>query len=100
MSLFFTQCIYAVLMIHFIHACTWDGMIFGFVRRKLYYFPVWIKKPLYDCVICMSPWYAGAIWFLFGNAPSINTIYFMLITGGINAILVTIMGDNELRGDF
>lgn len=99
MSLFFTQCIYACLVIWFIHATTWDGMIFGFVRKKLYFLPRWIKKPLYMCVICMSPWYAFGCWFLFGNTMDFQIIYFCLITGGINTIVSLLMPDHELSGN-
>lgn len=99
MSLFFTQCIYAALVIWFIHATTWEGMIFGFVRKKLYHFPVWIKKPLYLCVICMSPWYAVGCWFLFGNVISLDILYFALIVGGINTIASLLIPDHELETD-
>lgn len=99
MSVFFTHCLYAVLIILFVNATTQDGMIFGFVRKGLYFLPVWIKKPLYDCLVCMSPWYAFAIWFLLGGRMEFELVHFVLIVGGLNALLVIIIGDDELRGN-
>jgi hypothetical protein len=52
------------LIILFIHACTWDGHIFEFVRT-------WIdekkkiSKPVYNCPICMTPYYGTVLWFIF-----------------------------------
>lgn len=99
MSEFFTHCIYAVLMIHFIQATTMEGMIFGFVRKAFYHFPIWIKKPLYECLICMSPWYAVLCWFILGHALEYHLVHFILIVGGLNTIIVTIIGDHELSRD-
>lgn len=78
------------LIILFIHATTWDGHIFSFVRN-------WIDekkkiaKPIYNCPICMTPWYGTALylvlfkfsfleWFLtIGVAAGFSVIYVLLI---------------------
>ena len=53
------------LIITAIHVSTYDGMIFGALREKvdaLFERPkwkrvAWIRKPLYDCNVCM-----GGVW--------------------------------------
>lgn len=54
------------LIVLFLHACTWDGQIFSFVRN-------WISEdskisnPIYNCPVCMQFWWGTAIYLiLFG----------------------------------
>lgn len=42
----------------FLHVCTWQGMIFGkpaAAMREI--LPEWLTKPLFDCPVCMAPWW-------------------------------------------
>lgn len=81
----------------FLHACTWEGMIFGFIPAITWNWAEWIKKPLYDCPICMSFWWGGMILLLLGNSFSIEFFITLLAAGGINVLLVSIIStmDNE-----
>lgn len=49
------------VIVYFIHACTWEKMIFGFVRKALKKMPDWLKKPLFDCPTCMTIWWGPSI---------------------------------------
>jgi hypothetical protein len=78
------------LVILFMHATTWDGHIFEFVRN-------WIdekkkiSKPVYNCPICMTPWYGTLLYlllfrfsfldwfFTIGTAAGFSVIYVLLI---------------------
>lgn len=55
---------YAFIII-FIHACLQEGMIFGKIRWMLDEIIAyeWARKPLYDCVVCMSGLYTVILWF-------------------------------------
>lgn len=50
----------------FIHACSWEWMIGGFIRR---YIPetLFISKPIYSCPVCMSPWWGTLLYLMFFN---------------------------------
>lgn len=52
------------LIVLFLHACTWDGMIFSGVKRLIKP-ELEISKPLYGCPICMAFWWGTAIYLLF-----------------------------------
>lgn len=45
----------------FLNFCTHKGEIFAIVSKTLNKQPEWIKKPLYDCQICMSVWWGFSI---------------------------------------
>lgn len=46
------------------HSFTWDGQIFCGIRRLIDEESK-ISKPIYNCPICMTPWWGTLIWFLF-----------------------------------
>ena len=85
------------LIVLFVHACTWEGMIFHFVYTGLYNLPDKIKKPLFDCPICMCPWW-GTLIMIFGcgsgewQAPTVfQFICILCVSGGINTVLLYIV---------
>jgi hypothetical protein len=54
------------LIILFIHSCTWDGMIFSFARKVIKE-DTMLSKPIYNCPICMGPWWGTLMYVtLFG----------------------------------
>lgn len=83
----------------FLHKITEEGMIFQGIRPLLYNFPEFIKKPLFDCPVCMVPWYGSIIlWmgFLYDEwkLPNMFEWFFILvIAGGINSILSPMLED-------
>ncbi len=62
----------------FIHSTTWEGMIFGRVRRWMYRAPVWLRKPTYMCMICMTSVWGTLLWF-----NPFEFITYLFATGGI-----------------
>lgn len=82
------------LIIIFIHACLQEGMILGKLRWLMdEYIPYeWIRKPLYDCVVCMSGTYTVALWFIKDHRPlSWDLLWTICIVGGINVVLSPIV---------
>lgn len=79
------------LMILFIHASTWEGMIMSWVRKPLYGLPLWIKKPLYMCPICMTSIWGITLWFL--NVAFIQ--YFLLVGGIITMVVMLTKNDDD-----
>lgn len=77
----------------FIHCATREGMLLG---KVAYYFgdaPDWMKMPLYECPVCMTPWWGT--WFLFCgwfvgdiSMTIYQTIMTLLCAGGINSIVM------------
>lgn len=88
------------LVVLFIHATTWEGMINEWVSRVLWHAPPWIKKPLFDCPICMAPWWGSLILLLFGVFtdnwlhPFIWVIT-LFAAGGINTVLIYIISSDK-----
>lgn len=87
----------------FLHSTTKEGMIFYRVRELTYRWPAWIKKPVYDCPICMAPWF-GAILYAVGILPRPATAEALglaaltcLAAGGVNAALIYFIGWAEDR---
>ena len=83
-----------------INAAGWKGMILDKIRIRKNYMtdhgwiyttvkdyldlvPEWISKPLWDCLICMAPWYGlAAGWILYGSwttASGDQMVYFGLL---------------------
>lgn len=84
------------LIILCIHALFWPGMLLFPLRKYLDRLPVVIKKPVFDCMICMaSVW--GLIFFLYANGLSLSSHYFycliphILAVCGLNVILDSVV---------
>lgn len=85
------------LMILAIHISMWEGMIFSKLRIWLSKIldkskkTEWVKKPLFDCLMCM-----GGIWtallYLLLYGYDIDLFKSILIVIGINSILDSIVG--------
>ncbi len=98
----------------FIHATTWEGMINEWVHAVTWDWPPFLKKPVYDCPICMAPWWG--FWVYLAVVPVPGFISFkwvhlavvpvpgftsfkhvtamvisLFIAGGINTVLIYII---------
>jgi hypothetical protein len=82
-------------MITAIHVSMWQGMIFGWLRicvsnwiDKLFgERGIWIKKPLFECLICMGGVYTLLLYpILYGF--DIEIIKTILLVIGINTLIV------------
>lgn len=79
------------LIILAIHVSMWQGMIFGWLRIAVANWidklnMGWIKKPLFDCLICMGGWYSIVIYLILWGFD-INMFKIMLEVIGINTII-------------
>lgn len=89
------------LIVLFIYECTREGMIFESIGNKLKPLPDFIKKPLYDCPICMVPWHGSLLIFI-GNTANVWHVHnpvewvFILFAGaGINTVLIYIIDQGK-----
>lgn len=56
-------------MVMAIYSTMLYGMIFQIVRMKLDKAPHWLQKIIYDCPVCMCPYYGTAIyWLIWGDS--------------------------------
>lgn len=87
------QALHFSLMILAIHALFWEGMILFPVARILNYLPLVMRKPLFECMICMSSVWTVLMLYCF-NMPimRLQTIVVMLTVCGINVILDSVIG--------
>ncbi|MBK7885140.1 MAG: hypothetical protein IPJ81_16145 [Chitinophagaceae bacterium] len=89
------------LVVLFIHVTTWEGMINEWVGRVFWDAPSWLKKPLFDCPICMAPWWGALIIIIgewFGAWPCygfFKEIIMLFAAGGINTVLIYIISSDK-----
>jgi len=85
-------------IVYFIKATTWKGMIFHELSEKLESWPEAVRKPLYECPICMTPWW-GLIIYLIGHYSGLQefdelsfprVVFTILVASGINTIFLLI----------
>lgn len=70
-----------------IHALFWDGMVLSWMKPALYRLPQFMRKPLFECLICMSSFWTLVIMLIYGmDLFGIRTILVMLMVCGINVI--------------
>ena len=72
------------LCVYFLHACTWEGMVFSPLASRLWNLTRWIRKPLFDCPVCMVPWWGSLLVWIFEWDWSLQLI---LSAGGIAVLL-------------
>lgn len=86
------------LIVFFIHSLFWEGMILSFIAETLFEIPTFIKKPLFECVICMTPWYGLVIYFFCARLSAwdgsvFSVVITLLVASGINAVLSQFIED-------
>lgn len=77
------------LVVIFLHECTREGMILQVVQRWCWGMPEFVKKPLFDCPVCMCIWWGWPIILLYDFHPVNITQVFVLLfaSGGLTAIV-------------
>lgn len=78
----------------FIHACTWEGMIFEGVK-KIIKPEGMLYKPIYGCPICMTPWWGSLIYWLFIGISIPNWILIVGTASGFSVISVVLIDIRE-----
>lgn len=86
------------MMVLAIWATMWPGAIFEFIsdwfEKRLPEESKW-KKPIYDCPICMTPWYGSVIYWIFLSADVREWILAMIVAMGINVTAIKVFKDDE-----
>lgn len=89
------------LIVLFLHATTWDGMIFQKIKDVIKPEGM-LYKPVYGCPICMTPWWGTLIYFIFFADFGVGTwgaISDWLITigmaAGLSVIWVVVLSARE-----
>ena len=92
------QAFIIAFIVYFIKATTWRGMIFYRTKEKLQWLPSYLKKPIFECPICMTPWW-GIIVYLtahysgleeFKELTFARLFFTVLISSGINTVILII----------
>ena len=87
----------------------WPGQLLSFIpdliMRKVgtyessrYWLPSFIRKPLYECMICMASVWTAVFWFAAGNHLRPCLLMAMLIVCGINVIICAFLERNTDYG--
>jgi len=64
-----------------------NGMIFGILGNWIVdKFPVWLSKPLCDCVFCMTAWHGSLIYWLIWGESGKEWGIVVISAMGINAM--------------
>ena len=83
-------------IVYFLNATTWKGMIFYSLTEKLEHWPEFIRKPLFECPVCMTPWW-GTVIYLTGHYIGLpefaeltiqRLIFTVLTASGINTVVL------------
>lgn len=91
----FYLCLNTAMIITAVWIMLKPGMIFGWIRFYLEKIPhKFIRKPLFECIICMSSVWGIFAWFFFWNMPLSNDlILYLLMTVGIMTIISYYIGE-------
>lgn len=72
------------LIVLFLHATTWKGMVFESVKNLIKPEGM-LYKPIYGCPICMTPWWGSLIYWIFFN---ISVTDWLLTVGAASGLAV------------
>lgn len=92
-----------ILQLSFIIFAVWytmqDGEIFGVLGNLFSRLPVVFHNPLYDCPVCMTPWYGTPITiFIFHVYDPLQIILIVIPAMGLNAIILKLAPDKDSPG--
>lgn len=72
-----------------------EGEIFGRIHQLLWGIPEWMKQPLFECPVCMTPYYGSAFYWIFIGNSIAEWIVTVIAAMGLNAIIVFIKESND-----
>jgi hypothetical protein len=78
------------MIVLFLHACSWRGMIFSGIK-KIIEPKGHLYKPLYGCPICMTPWYGTIIYLLFFHISLADGVLTVAAASGFNVLSVLLI---------
>ncbi|MFO8147976.1 MAG: hypothetical protein ACQEWG_03650 [Bacteroidota bacterium] len=90
------QAFIIAFIVYFLKATTWKGMIFHKPKEKLENLPSYIRKPFFECPICMTPWWGIVVYLLahYSGLPEFEKLSFarliftVLVSSGINTVIL------------
>jgi len=83
--LFSFCCSLACTAIHV--SVTWEGMVLNWTVPHLDYFFRWLRKPIYECLICMSSFWTVFFWCCYIKPIGFEMLFAVLVTCGFNVII-------------
>ncbi|RVT98318.1 hypothetical protein EOD41_16095 [Mucilaginibacter limnophilus] len=78
------------MIVLFIHACSWRGMIFDGIK-KIIEPKGHLYKPIYGCPICMTPYYGTIIYLLFFKVSFADGLLTVAAASGLNVVSVLLI---------
>jgi len=78
------------MIILFIHACSWSGMIFAGIKRIIKPEGL-LYKPIYGCPICMTPYYGTIIYLLFFRLSFVDWLLTIGTASGMSVLCVLLI---------
>ena len=78
------------MIVLFIHACSWQGMIFEGIK-KLIKPEGHLYKPIYGCPICMTPYYGTIMYLLFFRLSFVDWLLTIGTAAGMSVISVILI---------
>jgi hypothetical protein len=85
-----TQAFIIAMIVLFIHACTWRGMIFEGIK-KIIKPEGHLYKPIYGCPICMTPYYGTIIYLIFFRISVTDWLLTVGTASGMSVIAVLLI---------
>lgn len=65
-----------------------EGEIFGRLGRWLENLPEWMHNPVFDCPVCMTPWYGTVIYWIVWGGSVKEWLVVIIAAMGLSAIIV------------
>jgi len=78
------------MIVLFIHACSWKGMIFEGIK-KLIKPEGHLYKPIYGCPICMTPYYGTIVYLIFFRLSVMDWLLTIGTAAGISVLSVLLI---------
>lgn len=87
---------FAIAAIHYMIA--WEGMVLFPLKKYLERLPVIIRKPLYECLFCMSSiWGITILYFIHKLPIDLHFIYYLFAIAGVNFLIeITVTAISKL----
>lgn len=78
------------LIVLFLHATTWKGMIFEKIK-KIIKPEGMLYKPIYGCPICMEIWWGSLIYWIFFHNSFREYVLVLFASAGMSVIYVILI---------
>lgn len=86
------------MLVFAIHYTMQEGEIFGWLGDLFERLPNIVHQPLYDCQVCMVPWYGTIIFFIFWPGDLTSWIMTIIPAMGVNAVILKLAPDKDTPG--